>query len=81
MAQVANGMVMDIRGVTPSMRRPLVFSVIDRLIELECDDSVVVICVHADAVHPHRRVAQLVHFTDGCQHRLNHESERQESHP
>jgi uncharacterized protein (DUF2249 family) len=44
--QTANGLVMDIRGVTPSMRRPLVFSVIDRMVEMDCQDSMVVICDH-----------------------------------
>lgn len=45
-AQTANGLVMDIRGVTPSMRRPLVFSVIDRMVDMDCQDSMVVICDH-----------------------------------
>jgi len=45
-AQVANGLVIDLRGVTPSMRRPLVFAVIDRMVDLECEDSMVVICDH-----------------------------------
>ena len=34
MAQSANGMVMDIRGVTPAMRRPLVFAVVDRMLDI-----------------------------------------------
>lgn len=45
-AQAANGLVIDLRGVTPSMRRPLVFAVIDRMVDLECEDSMVVICDH-----------------------------------
>jgi len=43
---MANGLVMDIRGVTPSMRRPLVFAVIDRMVDLDCENSMVVICDH-----------------------------------
>jgi uncharacterized protein (DUF2249 family) len=46
MAQAANGMVMDIRGVTPAMRRPLVFAVVDRMLAIDCHDSIVVICAH-----------------------------------
>lgn len=46
MAQEANGLVMDVRGVTPSMRRPLLFAVIDCMVELGCGDSVVLICDH-----------------------------------
>lgn len=46
MARAANGLVIDLRGVTPSMRRPLVFAVIDRMVELECEDSMVLICDH-----------------------------------
>lgn len=46
MAQSANGMVLDIRGVTPAMRRPLVFAVVDRMVDIDCRDSIVVICDH-----------------------------------
>ena len=46
MTQAANGMVIDIRGVTPAMRRPLVFALVDRMIEIDCHDSIVVICDH-----------------------------------
>jgi uncharacterized protein (DUF2249 family) len=46
MTQAANGMVMDIRGVTPAMRRPLVFAVVDRMVDIDCHDSIVVICDH-----------------------------------
>ncbi len=45
-AQSANGLVMDLRGVTPSVRRPIVFAVIDRMVDVECYDSMVVICDH-----------------------------------
>lgn len=46
MAQAANGMVIDIRGVTPAMRRPLVFALVDRMVDIDCQDSIVVICDH-----------------------------------
>lgn len=42
----ANGLVIDIRGVTPAMRRPIVFAVVDRMMEIGCEDSVVVLCEH-----------------------------------
>ncbi len=45
-AHAANGLVMDLRGVTPSVRRPLVFAVVDKMVDVECDDSMVVICDH-----------------------------------
>lgn len=39
-------MVIDLRGVTPAMRRPLVFAVVDKMLEIDCGDSIVVICDH-----------------------------------
>jgi len=45
-SNAANGLVLDIRGVTPAMRRPLVFSVVDKMLEIDCSDSIVVICDH-----------------------------------
>lgn len=46
MAQSAQGLVIDVRGVTPAMRRPIVFAVIDRMLEMDSTDSIVVICEH-----------------------------------
>lgn len=46
MAEPISGLVMDMRGVTPSMRRPLLFAVVDKMIEIGCKDSIVVICDH-----------------------------------
>lgn len=40
---------MDIRGLTPALRRPIVFTVIDKMLEIDCADSVVVICDHEPA--------------------------------
>ncbi len=46
MGRAAQGLVMDVRGVTPAMRRPLVFAVVDRMLEIDTSDSLVVICEH-----------------------------------
>lgn len=46
MTRAANGIVVDIRGVTPAMRRPLLFALVDRMIQIDCRDSMVVICDH-----------------------------------
>jgi len=45
-SSAANGLVMDLRGLTPAMRRPLVFAVVDKMLETDCHDSVVLICDH-----------------------------------
>jgi uncharacterized protein (DUF2249 family) len=37
---------MDLRGVTPAMRRPLVFAVVDKMLEIDCHDSLVLIVDH-----------------------------------
>lgn len=42
----SSGLVLDIRGLTPSLRRGIVFAVMDKLIESDADDSVVVVCEH-----------------------------------
>ena len=44
-----SGLVVDVRGFTPGLRRPIVFVLIDKLIEMDADDSVVVICDHEPA--------------------------------
>ena len=46
MANATSGLVIDLRGVTPAMRRPLVFAVVDRMLEIDCHDSIVVISDH-----------------------------------
>jgi len=45
----SNGLVIDVRGFTPGLRRPIVFALIDKLLELDCNDSLVVICDHEPA--------------------------------
>lgn len=45
----SNGLVVDVRGFTPALRRPIVFTLVDRMIELDADDSLVVICDHEPA--------------------------------
>ncbi|MDP2402019.1 MAG: DUF2249 domain-containing protein [Actinomycetota bacterium] len=44
-----SGLVVDIRGFDPGMRRPMVFAIIDKLIDMDSDDSLVVICDHEPA--------------------------------
>jgi len=45
----AAGLVIDIRGLTPALRRPLLFTVMDKMLEAEATDSVVIICDHEPA--------------------------------
>lgn len=40
------GLVIDIRGLTPALRRGVVFAVMDRLLDADAVDPVVVICDH-----------------------------------
>ena len=49
MAGATKGLVVDVRGLTPSQRRPLLFAIIDKMLAMDCDDSVVVICDHEPA--------------------------------
>lgn len=49
MPAVSTGLVVDVRGLTPNMRRPVVFTILDRLVESGCEDSVVIICDHEPA--------------------------------
>ena len=44
-----SGLVLDVRGLTPGLRRPIVFSVVDRMLELDASDSLVVVCDHEPA--------------------------------
>lgn len=43
------GLVVDIRGMTPSQRRPLLLAIIDKMLDMDSDDSIVVICDHEPA--------------------------------
>jgi uncharacterized protein (DUF2249 family) len=38
------GLVVDVRGLTPSQRRPMLFAIIDKMVEMDCNDSLVVVC-------------------------------------
>lgn len=49
MAGASTGLVIDIRGLTPALRRPVIFTVIDKLLDVDASDSVVVICDHEPA--------------------------------
>ncbi len=44
-----HGLVLDVRGFTPGLRRPIVFTLIDRMLELDAADSLVVVCDHEPA--------------------------------
>lgn len=49
MTGAAAGLVIDIRGLTPEVRRPLLFTVMEKMIEQDASDNVVVICDHEPA--------------------------------
>ena len=49
MSGTPSGLVIDIRGLTPSHRRPVIFSVIDKMLEMDSTDSIVVVCDHEPA--------------------------------
>ncbi len=46
MAGSSQQIVIDVRGCTPDIRRPLVFCVIDKLIEFDAPDSLLVVTDH-----------------------------------
>lgn len=43
MAGTTQGIVLDIRGCTPDIRRPLLFCMIDKLVELDATDNLLVV--------------------------------------
>lgn len=49
MAHRSNGLVVDLRGFEPSLRRALVFSLVDKFVELRCDEQLVLLCDHEPA--------------------------------
>lgn len=49
MSGATTGLVIDVRGLTPSQRRPLLFTIIDKMLAMDSDDSIVVICDHEPA--------------------------------
>jgi uncharacterized protein (DUF2249 family) len=48
-SHASSGLMIDIRGLTPALRRPVVFTVIDKLLEMDATDSLVVVCDHEPA--------------------------------
>lgn len=43
------GLVVDIRNFDPALRRALVFTIVDKLVELGADDQLILICDHEPA--------------------------------
>lgn len=43
------GLVVDIRGFDPALRRTLVFSLVDTFVTLGCDDALMLVCDHEPA--------------------------------
>jgi uncharacterized protein (DUF2249 family) len=43
------GLVVDIRGFNPGLRRNLVFSLVDKFVEMGCEDQLVLVCDHEPA--------------------------------
>jgi len=48
-ARRSAGLVVDIRGFNPALRRSLVFSVVDTLLKLGSDDQILLVCDHEPA--------------------------------
>lgn len=50
MAERGSGsMVVDIRGLDPNVRRPMVFALVDKYLELGARDQIVLVCDHEPA--------------------------------
>jgi len=49
MAYSSGGLVVDLRGFDAEMRRPLVFTLVDKFVELGCCDQLVLITDHEPA--------------------------------
>ena len=45
----SQGLVIDIRGFSPGLRRPVVFTLLDKLLELGAADTLIVVCDHEPA--------------------------------
>lgn len=48
-ARRAGDLIVDIRHFDPALRRALVFSLVDKLIEISADDQLVLVCDHEPA--------------------------------
>ncbi|MBA4370454.1 MAG: hypothetical protein C0418_02610 [Coriobacteriaceae bacterium] len=44
-----NGVLLDVRGLAPEFRRPIVFAMLEKMMELDCEDSLVVVLDHEPA--------------------------------
>lgn len=44
-----NGVMLDLRGLGAEYRRPIVFTMLEKMIELECEESLVVVLDHEPA--------------------------------
>ena len=49
MPRSSTGLVVDIRGFEPSLRRDLVFALADKFVELGCEDQLILVCDHEPA--------------------------------
>lgn len=49
MARSSAGLFVDIRGFDPSLRRGLVFNLVDKFVEMGCEDQIVLVCDHEPA--------------------------------
>ncbi len=43
------GLLVDLRGLSPSLRRPVVFALLDQLVRLECREGLVLVFDHEPA--------------------------------
>lgn len=48
-AQRSGGLVVDVRGFEPAKRRAMIFAIVDRMVELECGDPLVLVLDHEPA--------------------------------
>lgn len=44
-----SGLIVDVRGFDPTLRRAVLFGIVDKFVELGCDDPIVFICDHEPA--------------------------------
>lgn len=49
MGRHGNGLIVDVCGFDPNLRRAIIFTVLDKLIELGGEDQVIYICDHEPA--------------------------------
>ena len=46
MSGTSQGVVLDVRNCTPDIRKPLLFCVIDKMLEIDASDSLLVVTDH-----------------------------------